>query len=48
MINMIRQAAIAIGVAIFVAIIASPNSPAARLGAFHLGWWIMAAIAAWG
>jgi EmrB/QacA subfamily drug resistance transporter len=47
-INMIRQAAIAIGVAIFVAVIASPASPAERLGAFHLGWWIMAAITAAG
>jgi MFS family permease len=47
-INMIRQAAIAIGVAIFVAVIALPVLPAARLAAFHLGWWIMAAITALG
>ena len=41
-INMIRQAALAIGVALFVAIIALPApSPAV---AFHRGWWIMAAI----
>jgi MFS family permease len=45
-INMIRQAAIAVGVAIFVAIIAAPASPAARLAAFHRGWWIMAVITA--
>jgi EmrB/QacA subfamily drug resistance transporter len=45
-INMIRQAAIAVGVAIFVAIIASPASPAARLAAFQQGWWIMAVITA--
>jgi EmrB/QacA subfamily drug resistance transporter len=45
-INMIRQAAIAVGVAIFVAIIASPSSPAARLAAFQRGWWIMAVITA--
>jgi EmrB/QacA subfamily drug resistance transporter len=43
-INMIRQAALAIGVAIFVTIVASPASPMARLEAFHRGWWIMAAI----
>jgi EmrB/QacA subfamily drug resistance transporter len=47
-INMIRQAALAIGVAIFVAIIASPASPLARVAAFHRGWWIMAAITALG
>jgi EmrB/QacA subfamily drug resistance transporter len=47
-INMIRQAALAIGVAIFVAIVASPASPMARVTAFHRGWWIMAAITALG
>jgi len=45
-INMIRQAALAVGVAIFVAIIGSPSSPLERVAAFHRGWWIMAAIAA--
>jgi EmrB/QacA subfamily drug resistance transporter len=47
-INMIRQAAVAVGVAIFVAVVASPASPAARAAAFHRGWWIMAAITALG
>ncbi|WP_428535878.1 MFS transporter [Rhodopila sp.] len=47
-INMIRQAAIAVGVAIFVAVVASPTSPAARVSAFHRGWWVMAAITAVG
>jgi EmrB/QacA subfamily drug resistance transporter len=47
-INMIRQAAIAVGVAIFVAVVASPASPAARVSAFHRGWWIMAVITALG
>jgi EmrB/QacA subfamily drug resistance transporter len=47
-INMIRQAAISIGVAIFVAVIATAAAPAARLEAFHLGWWIMAGITALG
>jgi EmrB/QacA subfamily drug resistance transporter len=43
-INMIRQAALAVGVAVFVAIVGSPASPAERLAAFHRGWWIVAAI----
>jgi EmrB/QacA subfamily drug resistance transporter len=43
-INMIRQACLAVGVAIFVAIVGSPASPAERLANFHRGWWIMAAI----
>jgi EmrB/QacA subfamily drug resistance transporter len=43
-INMIRQAALAIGVAIFVAIIGAPASLSERIAAFHRGWWIMAAI----
>ena len=47
-INMIRQAAMAVGVAIFVAVVASPASPMARLEAFHRGWWIMAVITALG
>jgi EmrB/QacA subfamily drug resistance transporter len=47
-INMIRQSALAIGVAIFVAIIGSPATDAARIAAFHRGWWVMAAIIAIG
>ncbi|MES5487601.1 MFS transporter [Bradyrhizobium sp. INPA03-11B] len=43
-INMIRQAALAIGVAIFVAILATPATMADRIAAFHRGWWIMIAI----
>jgi MFS family permease len=43
-INMIRQAALAVGVAIFVAIIGSPATFDARVTAYHRGWWIMAAI----
>lgn len=46
MVNMIRQAAIAIGVAVFVAIVGSPASPEERLAAFQIGWWVMAAITA--
>ncbi len=44
MINMARQAAIAIGVAIFVAIVGSSASTQERLSAFQSGWWVMAAI----
>jgi len=47
-INMLRQAAIAVGVAIFVAIVATPAGTALsaqqRLAAFQFGWQIMAAI----
>ena len=45
-INMIRQAALAVGVAMFVAIVGVPASLAERVTAFHRGWWIMAAVAA--
>ena len=44
-INMIRQAALAIGVAIFVAIIGTPDTLSERIVAFHRGWWIMTAVA---
>jgi EmrB/QacA subfamily drug resistance transporter len=47
-INMIRQAALAIGVAIFVAIVGSPATPVERVAAFHRGWWIIAPIAGLG
>jgi hypothetical protein len=43
-IQMIRQAAIAIGVALFVALIGSPASAPARLAAFQWAWWVMAAV----
>ncbi|MCC8981695.1 MFS transporter [Bradyrhizobium acaciae] len=43
-INMIRQAALAIGVAIFVAILATPATMTERITAFQRGWWIMIAI----
>jgi EmrB/QacA subfamily drug resistance transporter len=43
-INMIRQAALAIGVAMFVAILGAPASLGERITAFHRGWWIMAAV----
>jgi EmrB/QacA subfamily drug resistance transporter len=43
-VNMIRQAALAVGVAIFVAIIGSPPTLAARVAAFHEGWWVMTGV----
>jgi EmrB/QacA subfamily drug resistance transporter len=43
-INMIRQAMLAIGVAISVAILAIPVTMADRIAAFQRGWWIMLAI----
>jgi len=45
-INMVRQAALAIGVAIFVAIVGSPSSPLERAAHFREGWWLMAGIVA--
>jgi len=47
-VNMVRQAAMAIGVAIFVAILGTPASTPDRVVAFHRGWWIMTAIIALG
>ena len=43
-INMIRQAGLAIGVAILVAIVGLPASMPERVAAFHRGWWSMACI----
>jgi len=47
-INMIRQASLAVGVAIFVAVIGSPALPAERVAAFHRGLWVMVAVVALG
>jgi hypothetical protein len=43
-INMIRQTALAIGVALFVAIVGAPDSLQERITAFHRAWWIMIGI----
>jgi MFS family permease len=43
-INMIRQAAMAIGVAVLVAIVGEPHAVEERVQAFRAAWWIMAAI----
>jgi len=45
LVNMVRQIGFAIGVAIFVAVLGNPASPAARLDAFRHGWWATAAMA---
>jgi len=47
-INMIRQASLAVGVAIFDAVIGSPSLPAERVAAFHRGLWVMVAVVALG
>ncbi|MBK1660625.1 MFS transporter [Paracraurococcus ruber] len=43
-INMVRQIGFAVGVAIFVAIVAAPGAAEAPVAAFRLAWWVMAAI----
>lgn len=45
-INMTRQAALAIGIALFVAIVGAADSPSNRLAAFDRAWWVMMAITA--
>lgn len=47
-INMVRQIGFAVGVAVFVTIIGTPASPEARMAAFRVAWWVMAAITAVG
>ena len=42
--NMTRQTFLAVGVALFVAIIGTPETSAERLAAFERAWWIMTAI----
>ena len=42
--NMTRQTFMAVGVALFVAIIGTPRSPLERLAAFERAWWMMAAL----
>jgi MFS family permease len=43
-VNMIRQASMAIGVAVLVAVVGSPGSVVEHVAAFRRGWWLMAAI----
>jgi EmrB/QacA subfamily drug resistance transporter len=44
-VNMIRQVGMAVGVAILVAVLGSPDTSVARLAAFQHGWWVIAATA---
>jgi len=44
-VNMVRQVGLAVGVAVLVAVLGSPASPAGRLSAFRHGWIVIAAIA---
>jgi MFS family permease len=44
-VNMLRQVGLAIGVALLIAVLGSPNSPAQVLAAYQRGWWVTAAIA---
>ncbi|MGH7118677.1 MAG: DHA2 family efflux MFS transporter permease subunit [Acetobacteraceae bacterium] len=47
-INMVRQLGLAVGVAIFVAIVGSSGSAEAHMAAFRLAWWVMVVITALG
>ena len=42
--NMTRQTALALGVALFVAIVDTPQTPLERLAAFDRAWWVVAAV----
>ncbi|MGN6871267.1 MAG: MFS transporter, partial [Solirubrobacteraceae bacterium] len=44
-VNMLRQVGLAIGVAVFIAVLGSPRSPAATLAAYQRAWVVTAAIA---
>jgi EmrB/QacA subfamily drug resistance transporter len=44
-VNMLRQVGLAIGVAMLIALLGSPHSPAQVLAAYQRGWWVSAAIA---
>jgi len=44
-VNMLRQVGLAIGVAVLIAVLGSPESPAATLAAYQRGWIVTAAIA---
>jgi EmrB/QacA subfamily drug resistance transporter len=44
-VNMLRQVGLAIGVAVFIAVLGSPESPAATLAAYQRGWTVTAGIA---
>ncbi len=43
-VNMVRQIGLAVGVAVLVAVLGTPNNPAAELAAFRNGWLVVGAI----
>ena len=45
-VNMLRQVGLAIGVAIFVAVLGTPRRPRAAVSAFRDGWVVIAAVSA--
>lgn len=42
--NMVRQTALAVGVAIFVAVVGVPDTPIGKLAAYERAWWLLVAI----
>jgi len=42
--NMTRQTCLAVGVAIFVAVVGAPQAPLERLAAYDRAWWLMTAM----
>jgi EmrB/QacA subfamily drug resistance transporter len=44
-VNMVRQIGLAVGVAVLIAVLGSPGSPAATLAAYQRGWFVIAAVA---
>lgn len=44
-VNMLRQVGLAVGVAVLVAVLGTPASPAAQLSAFRHGWAVIAGVA---
>jgi hypothetical protein len=44
-VNMARQSGFAVGVAVFVAVVGTPSTPAARLVGFRHGWLVIAGTA---
>jgi hypothetical protein len=43
-INMVRQAFMAIGVALLIALLGAPMAVSAKVENFHTGWWVLAAL----
>jgi len=44
-INMVRQAFMAVGVAVLVAVLGTPQTGGVGLGAFQMGWWLLTLLA---